>query len=276
MYIGPNPSGPDAGAGLRIARVDHLTFDAGGPFHHVDHQYFRDLFHLFGLPWDDSQLSGTRNTFVDMAEVVVKHLGDTVTGVDSIVLANATPDAEAGYPIPYLAEALGATNAFAVSDLGAAAPFTALRLVSQTLAPGDRGRGLVVVMDQCAVLNGPPIPDDLRPSGDSAVLILLERDGALGRPRIRQRTAVRPAEVPALLAEALAGADTVICRARLERYLADLDGTVRHLPAPDGLPAGAVWSVLADLEQPQGPVVLADYDERLGYLSTCRLAGDGQ
>ncbi|MDF3292664.1 hypothetical protein [Streptomyces silvisoli] len=275
MYIGPQPD--TARAGLRLAHVDHLVFGQGGRFHELDYTYFRDLWRLFGLPWDDTYLTAGRTTFHDMIETVLERLGPLVQGLDAAVLANATPDAEPGFPMPYIEHALGGIGTvFAVSDQGAAATFTALRLAAHTLPPGANGRALVVVMDQARVLSGPPMPDDIRPLCDSAVALVLEGDGRLGVPEISQHVGVPTSEIVGHLSAAAGQADrvTAICRPELAPYWAKADVAADLVPVPGGLPCTGPWAALAKYRATAQKVqservVLADYDARLKYLSVC-------
>jgi hypothetical protein len=281
VYVGPQPD--DLRAGLRLARVDHMTFDQRTPFHDYDLLYFKDLWELFGLKWTDELAAGGRVTFEHMITALLDRLGPRARGLDVAVLANATPDSEAVFPVPYIEEAIGGIGTvFAVSDQGAAAPFTALRLASSTLPPGEHGRSLVIVLDQTAVPEGPPIPADLRPRQNSAVALLLERDGALGRPLIRQSTDAGPAEIVAMLREAAGEPDddlTLVCRAEFVPYWTKTGLDAEVLTVREGLPCTGLWAELAaHCARPsrRRRVLLADYDERLGYVSTCTLDIGGQ
>ncbi|MET8453981.1 hypothetical protein [Streptomyces sp. NPDC005209] len=275
MYIGPQPD--TALAGLRLARVEHLEFGRGGPFHELDYPYFKDLWQLFDLHWDDGYLAAGRTTFHDMIEAVLDRLGPQQQGFDAAILANATPDAEPGFPMPYVENSLDGTGTvFAVSDQGAAAAFTALRLAARTLPPGEHGRSLVVVMDQAAVLTGPPIPQDIRPLRDSAVALVLERDGEIGAPQISQYVSVPTGEIVGHLSAVARDAEriTAICRPELAPYWSKADVAADIVPVPDGLPCTGLWATLAQHRAAAGGagrVVLADYDPRLKYLSVCGL-----
>ncbi|MEU8238958.1 hypothetical protein AB0C07_11980 [Actinoplanes missouriensis] len=279
MYIGPKPDG--IGADLRLAHIDHRAFDGLGTFNDLDRTYFGHLWELFGLRWEDAYLAGRRTTFHDMTGPMLGRLGPFAAGLDAAVIASSTPDAEPGFPLPFLELALdGIDTVFAIADQGAAGAFTALRLTATTLPAGSHGRALVLVMDQATVLPGPPIPEDIRPTRDMAVALVLDRAGARGVPRVRQHAGVSTSDIVTLLRaeveEAGAGAVTAICRPDFAPYWAKADVSADILPVPAGLPCTGPWVTLsehcADLaEPPDRKIVLADYDPRLGYLSLCRL-----
>ncbi|MFF2328577.1 MULTISPECIES: hypothetical protein [unclassified Streptomyces] len=284
MYIGPRPD--DERAGLRLARVDHLTFAERGPFDEVDRQWAKDLWELYGFSWDDSYLEGGRVSFLDMVKAMADHLGPLAENLDVAVLANSTTDAETTFALPYLEQAAGGIGTvFGVSDQGSAAPFTSLRLLTSTLSQGSSGRGLVLVMDQTALLAGPPVPPDLRPERDTAVALLLERDGTLGAPDIRQHVTKSAGDVVDRFREAAENTDgqsvIVICRAHVAPYWAKTGvKETEMLVAPEGQPCTALWSTLADYYEQRLPggdqhILLADYDERLGYVSSCLLNTGG-
>ncbi|MGW1162867.1 hypothetical protein ACWD48_32620 [Streptomyces sp. NPDC002519] len=282
MYIGPKPD--NERAGLRIARMDHLTFDERGSFDEIDRHYFKDLWELYGFHWDDSSFDGGRVSFLDMMNAVADRLGPLTEGLDVAVLANSVPDSQTTFALPYFEHTVGGVDTvFAVSDQGGAAPFTSLRLASSTLAPGDNGRSLILIMDQTAVLSGPSIPQDLRPTKDTAVTLLLERDGRFGAPEIRQHVSTSATEVVDWFREAAQAADgeslTVVCRADVAPYWAKTGVKADVLHAPEGQPCTGLWATLADFYE-QRPahdqsILLADYDERLGYVSTCVLNTGG-
>ncbi|MET8630829.1 hypothetical protein ABZW30_45305 [Kitasatospora sp. NPDC004669] len=113
----------------------------------------------------------------------------------------------------------GIDTVFAISDQGAAGAFTALRLAANTLPAGSNGRALVLVKDQATVLQGPPIPEDTRPTRDMAVALVLDRDGTLGAPRIRQHAGVSTSGIVNLLRGEAEEAEavTAICRPAFAR-----------------------------------------------------------
>jgi len=276
VYIGPKPDG--VGADLRLAHIDHCAFDGSSAFNELDRIYFSHLWRLFRLRWEDAYLADRRSTFQDMIEAMLDRLGPLAEGLDTAVLANSTPDAEPGYPMPFAASALGGIDTvFAISDQGAAGAFTALRLAANTLPAGPHSRALVLVMDQATVLQGPPIPEDIRPTRDMTVALVLDRDGTLGSPEIRQHAGVSTDDIVRLLRTETEKSEavTAICRPAFAPYWAKAGVTAEVLPVPDGLPCTGLWARLAaycsDPPESDRSVVLADYDPRLGYLNLCRL-----
>lgn len=281
MYIGPKPDGVKAR--LRLAHIRQWDFEGGNPFDELDRSYLGDLWKLFHLEWDDAYATGSRTTFHAMTETVLEQLGPYAEGIDAAILANATPDTEPGFPMPYTEWALGGIETtFAVSDQGAAGAFTALRLAADTLPVGAHGRALVLVMDQATVFQGPPIPQGMRPTRDATVALVLDHEGTLGTPEIRQFAAVSTSDITSLLRAEAEGSEivTAICRPEFASYWSEAGVTVDVRPVSGGMPCAGLWSALAEYcaEQPKaaGPeagskVVVADYDPRLGYLSLCRL-----
>ncbi len=131
-------------------------------------------------------------------------------------------------------------------------------------------------MDQATVLQGPPIPEDIRPTRDMAVALVLDRDGTLGAPRIRQHAGVSTSGIVDLLRGEVEEAETItaICQPAFAPYWAEAGVCADVLPVPEGLPCTGLWVALSEhcANSPEADrrVVIADYDPRLGYLSLCR------
>jgi hypothetical protein len=116
------------------------------------------------------------------------------------------------------------------------------------------------------------------PGRDSAVVLVLAPDGALGAMSVRNFADVANGEVRRLAAEQLQGLTvsgvpmTTIAGIGVDPELAE-DFPIRW--APEDLPCTGVWSELADgLEQwtvTGQRVVVVDYDPVLRYLSFCTI-----
>jgi hypothetical protein len=99
-------------------------------------------------------------------------------GLDLIVLAFAVPDVAPGRSTAAYLSGLcpGQPAAFAVCDQGAAAPFTALRLIGAYAGSGGCARALLVVAEQATLHHELPAPAPL-PSRSAAVALLLSVAG---------------------------------------------------------------------------------------------------
>ncbi len=264
-------------APIRLATVEHVLFGEGGPFHPLDRAYFADLWELYGLPWDDEFVSGKRNSFQDMTKHMLDRLGADAERFDVAVLANCTPDAEPGFPMPYLESRSQTGLVYAISDQGAASAFTALRLTAHA-EPGDRPRrALVLVLDQSATLPGPSIPDQKRPVHDSAVAIVLDDDSGMGAPHIRTHVQPGPADIVGHLRAQLSDTvpTSVICNPELLEHWRAADADVDIVPTVPGLPCTGPWAALAanlpSWSRTARRVVVSNYDSALGYLNTFRI-----
>lgn len=284
---GPSGAGsgdlPDPPPGpLRLARIEQRVFGAGRPFVDADRTYFADLMASYGSTVRTDDFAAGRNTFRDMIEGLLPELGSWGDRFDLAVLAHSTPDAEPGWPMCYLGDAVSAAGlAFAISDQGYTAPFTALRLLLDSPHTYGARRVQLWTMDQTALLHDRPVPERIRPRRDCAVVLVLDEHGELGTMSATQRAGVASADVADLLRARLheAGAPDVPVSLLVGLGLASrVDGS---WPADDvrtaepGAPCTGVWSLLA-AHRPRllatgRRVVLADYDEELGYLGTCTI-----
>nr|MDT0656949.1 hypothetical protein [Micromonospora sp. DSM 115978] len=270
----PLPDRPPAT--LRLARIERRTFDRGGPYDPEDGRYFTDLLTSYGMKLRAGALDEGRNSFRDMVAGLLPRLRPYHDRFDLAILAHVTPDAEPGWPMCYLTDAVARPGlAFAISDQGLVAAFTALRIALDGVLPHTDGRAQVWVIDQCARLHDGPVPDRLRATRDSAVALVLDRDGGLGHLSVGQRTGVAPGAAADRLGTVLAAGDgratTTVLGAGLAPHVPGdgLDGRVVR-PAP-GTPGTGVWSALADeLGRAGGATphryLVADYDEDLGHL----------
>lgn len=288
MYVaGPPTLGtgpvPD-GRTLRLAAVHRFEFGAESRYTSQDRTYFTDLFATFGTVPDENAFESGRTTFRDMAARLVLSAGELADGFDMAVLAHATPDAEPGWPMSVLVEAVpGAGLVLGVSDQGVVAPFTAMRLVLDQVYDGPVIRAAVWILDQSATLHTEPVPDNRRATRNAAVALVLTDTGTLGPFGFAQQHSCEDAvQVRAALDAALTQlADdgppvTVVCGEALVPYVEHhpLAGAVRVAPA--GQPCTGVWFVLADCLSAGDRVLIADYDEEFGYLGLCGMEPTGR
>jgi hypothetical protein len=259
---------------LGLTLVHHQTFRPDrGPYSANDKVYFSDLLALHGVPYRPELLGGTRTTFRDMMDGLLPALDRFRGDFGVAVQAYCTPDAEPGWPMPYLSGTASPSGLlFAVSDQGPTAPFTALRVAADVADLDGAERALVVVMDQAAVQHGEPVPDRLRATRNSAVALVLDEAAAHGRVAVRYLTEVSSSGVRGILRHELGAVPaTVVCGQSLARYC---DGPEVYVAGP-GLPCTGVWARLAaqlDRFRKAGTrTVVADYDEELGYLGLCAI-----
>lgn len=245
----------------RLRRIGRHDFGVGTPFTEDEKVYFRDLLASHGLPCPEERFAGGRTTFTEMVEWVIDWLGPVDDPFDIALLAHTTPDAQPGSPMSFLTTAVPVSGvAFAVSDQGVVAPFTALDLLSR------HERGLLVIADQRALVHDLPVPEVVAPRRDSAVV--LEFGGSAGLATVAPclRTDVRPVDIGPVLADVDPDA-TVVVGAGVARHWQPDGAVTIH----NGAPCTGLWAALADLVagSATGRVVLVDYEETLGCLGTC-------
>ncbi|MEH1166481.1 hypothetical protein V6V47_13950 [Micromonospora sp. CPCC 205539] len=267
---------------LRLAEARWRIFppadDELGPalYDQID-RYLGDLVVNYGRAYRPEVLRDARP--VSFAAMAAQIVGDGPS-VDLVVLAHAKPDVDPRLSAGcLLTETLpGAPVAFAVSEQGRVAMFTALRVASAYAASEPFARVLVMAFDQRAV-PWQVAEREAVPGIDAAVALVFDRvpPGDPGGVLLWQHNGVAPDAVgdrlAADLAE-LAGRTNPTCPVRV------LAGP--GVP-PDALPpsldrsdavswagpmATSVWPAAAT---GAGPLVLVEYDDRFGYLSLCRL-----
>jgi hypothetical protein len=265
---------------LGLVRIEHEVFKSGGAFSAGDRTYFADLMASYAVELEDTALDGGRTSFTDMVAAMLPRLGPYGTGFDLAVLCGAVPDAQPGFPLGHLSDAVpNAGLGVAVFDQGVIAAFTALRLVAATAGTRRCGRALVLVTDQSRLLHTRPVPDWLRPERDSMAVLILDEGpaaAALSAPRSRE---AGPQDVPVLLERELRRplvdglARTTVVGRGLARCLPNPPSTGDLVVAAAGLPCTGLWSALAGRldgwREAGRDVLLADYDDTQRRLSTC-------
>jgi 4-hydroxymandelate oxidase len=240
--------------------------------------FLADLVRPFDLPLRDDLLdNGAGHSYGEMAAEVIRETVPVDSPVDLLVMAFGIHDIRLGRATAsYLSEVCpGDAMGFAVCDQGAAAAFTALRLIGEYGRSGVCERAVLVVVEQSALhyqLASPaPVPER-----HTAVAVLFERSVGGNHTVVRQHADVSPQLAGALLADDVAAlsagrADvTLVLGGGLTQfghtYLAD-----RVVLAPSGQPyTGPWWELAGGLAQWRDEgrlVLLAEYDQTLRYLS---------
>lgn len=245
---------------LRLTDVLRAEFDEGTC--RIDdpelYQYFEDLTGSHGIPFDRELMSRGGNTFMSMAEKLLK---DTVTEpVDLVVLAWATPDFDPrlSAPVNLTAVLPGGPLVFATSGQGPLAPFTALRLAGAYALRHSYERVLVLALDQATMPYRTHPVEAMRPDRDAAVALVLERPGAL-------EVGYLPGVAEHELADVVSWNGTVIVGRGVDPAMIPAENVVR---APLGYPCTGLWSTLAD-HRSDGRTILVDYDPVHRDLGVC-------
>ncbi|KUL33782.1 hypothetical protein [Actinoplanes awajinensis] len=230
-------------------------------------EYLSDMTELYGRRFDrDRHAAASRNSFTTMADQLVRDL-DLAVPVDLVVIAHSTPDADPRRVTAcYLNELLhGDPLAFAVSDQGPVAPFTALRLLGTYSGDFPGCRALLLVLEQTTMsyeVTGARYPV---PGHDIGVAVLLEPAGSDG-VSVHQCPDVTPAAAGALLDDVVP-ADAVLITGR------GMTAARPSVPAPD-LGAAGVWAEFAQRRaDTAGPIAVADHDPVSGTLCVAVFAG---
>ena len=265
---------------LRVTRSARRVFDGVSElaFDPMLRVYLGDLVRPYGLALRDDLLDGgAGQSYGEMGEQVIRELLPDDEPVDLVVLAFGIHDIRLGRAAAcYLASVCpGDPMAFAVCEQGAAAAFTALRLIGEYGRSGACGRALLVVTEQSALHYQPAAPVTL-PDRHTAVALLCERTSGGQHIVVRQHADVSPQLAGALLADDVAALSagrpdvTLVLGGGLAQfghtYLAE--DTVL---APAGQPyTGPWWELAGGLDQWRADgrlVLLAEYDPALRYLS---------
>ncbi|WBB73945.1 hypothetical protein O7602_30615 [Micromonospora sp. WMMD1128] len=232
-------------------------------------EYLSDMTELYGRRFDrDRHAAAGRNSFTDMADRLVRDL-DLAVPVDLIAIAHSTPDADPRRVTAcYLSELVhGDPLAFAVSDQGPVAAFTALRLLGTYSGDFPGCRALLLVLEQTTMsyeVVGARYPV---PGHDAGVAVLLEPAGSDGAT-VHQRPDVAPTAVGTLLDELVPADAVVIAGPGLTA------GPGRPVVRAPDLGAAGVWAEFARHRAgTAGPIAVADHDPVSGTLCAAVFAG---
>jgi hypothetical protein len=266
---------------LGLARVERQVFGAGGEYADVDRIYFTDLLRTYNMNCREEAFAAGRNTFREMVAALMPRLASFTDRFDLAVMANATPDAEPGWPMCYFNHHVADPGlSFAISDQGVVAPFTALRVIADLAFTDQARRAILLIMDQSALVHSGPVPERLRARRDAVVALVFDTAGGLGSLSMRHSIDVAPGEVAAYLNEearqatAVGTASTALYGQGLRPLRPDLRADELRFAAP-GLPCTGAWSMLAE-SLPSWSVtgrrvLIADYDEDLRRLAFCTI-----
>ncbi|MBW6436419.1 hypothetical protein KZ829_22010 [Actinoplanes hulinensis] len=269
MFLSIAPPAPARTGRLRPARMVARRFGPDPEPYRTDpllEEYLSDMTGLYGRRFrPDRHAASSRVSFTEMADQLVRDL-EPPGPVDLIVIAHTTPDADPRRVTAcYLNElAPGDPLAFAVSDQGPAAPFTALRLLGTYSGDFPDCRALLLVLEQTTLpydVTGAPYP---LPVQDIGVAMLLEPAGTDGAV-VHQRPDVPADGTAALLRELVPDGALLLTGPGLPGA-----GTA----APD-LGAAGVWAGFAEhCAEPGRPIALADRDPVSGTLSVAVFPGE--
>ncbi|WP_031072412.1 hypothetical protein [Streptomyces sp. NRRL WC-3742] len=275
------PGGPDDNAAApalpRLVRGAAYAPDGtGAPYDPASapEGYYRELAEPYGVPFDREQFAASpRRTSVELAYGALDALGPIAEdeAPQLVVIAYAAPDFEHTELVASCVRRRlpGDPLAFAVSDQGALAPYTALRAGVEYARRCGWTRLLLLAVDQGSQPFALPEPSDgAAVRGDAAVALLLHWDG--GRSPLGGQAQGRPGAgpLPAWPAEPFG----VVAGAGLSDAPVELPVHSQVLTTVEGgLPATGSWSALLGLGPQDGPVVLADYDRERDFLAHCTL-----
>jgi hypothetical protein len=285
MYVASPPASRATAHGtlLRLSRARRAVFSGSSAAASPGlREYLTDLVRPAGLRLAEEDLAAGRgHSYGEMGAELIEKLVPPSEPVGLLVLAFSVPDAEPGRATAsYLSRVCpGEPMAFAICDQGSAAPFTGLRIAAEYSHTGGCHRTLLLVTEQ-AVLHHEPAGPACLPACHAAVALLFASDGPVRLSAVRQRPAVASEAAVSRLAGELAAftGDGQLPVLVIGNGLAalpgarDLAGVSDIRMAPAGQPATGLWwelaRVLSGWPGAAGcPVVLADYEPALGYLS---------
>lgn len=157
-----------------------VAFEKGArPYSAFGADFYRDLLGMYGETVSEESLNVTQySTFEGLCSEAIAELGKTqdLTTVDLLILAHWMPNTVSyNSTTSYLLHRFKIPAfAFAISDQGTGAVYTALKIASDYLAQGSKKKALVVAVDQTT------LPQPLkwlaeREIADTAVAIIVER-----------------------------------------------------------------------------------------------------
>ncbi|MFG1810073.1 hypothetical protein [Streptomyces sp. NPDC049040] len=162
--------------------------------------YLTDLLGPHGLRLDDGPPARGGQSYGEMAEELIRRTVPPGESVDLLVLAYSVPDIAPGRATTTRLSHVcpGGPMAFAVTDQGSAAAFTALRLIRAYAAGAGLRRALLLIVEQQALPYDPGVPVTL-PDAAYGVALLLGEPAAGERPMVPclVATHARPSPVAA-------------------------------------------------------------------------------
>ncbi|TDV54820.1 hypothetical protein [Actinophytocola oryzae] len=258
--------------GVRLSGLAAGVYPGRREIAYTPHQkrIAQDLMLAFGMGDAGSAADTWRgHSFLRMTEDLITARKEPLPDLDHVLLAFQTPDLHVGEAVGcYLTELCpGHPQSLGVSEQGAGAPFTALKVADALVRGGVLNRGLLFVLDQTTPLQEPGTAPDIH--RDAAVMIDLGGEGDAELVEYSHERTDRPAltltevrdrhrGVPVVVGTALAGC-------------LPLKDLLSVSVAPADYAVTSVWFALAAMWPLKGPVLLADYDRYAGGLYTARL-----
>lgn len=243
----------------------------------LDHD--RDLLTMYGVAFEERLLrSGRHVSFSELAETALIKMPTSAFASDLVIVAYGVPDLSSITAVAAHVNLLlgGNARAFAVSEQGLHAPFTAVRIVSAFAGGGRTRKATLLVLEQSTrphwddLVHGTPLVDSVAVlvfRGDigyhaGAVDLIGDDDEALRSEliaRVRRNSPERPLVV--------AGPWVA------DRAVADLPEVHR---VPPGSYATSVWRALADNHRDwlalHDRIILCDTDPRHHRSSVAELS----
>jgi hypothetical protein len=267
------PAEPRTG-GVRLSGLTAGVYPGRREFTYSTHQrrIAEDLLVAYGLGDADPAADTWRgHSFASMAEDLITARPAPLPELDHVFLAFQTPDLHVGEAAGcYLTERCpGHPQSLGVSEQGAGAPFTALRVAAAMVQGGALNRGLLFVLDQTTPLQEPGTAPDIH--RDAGVMVDLGADGDVELVESTHVRTDRPALALGHVRDRHDGVPVVVGTA-LAACLPLTDLLSPNVSvAPADYAVTSVWFALAALWPLGGPVLLADYDRYAGGLYTARL-----
>ena len=242
--------------------------------------YVTDMLRPYGLEFDEEAFERGGQSYSEMAEALIAHTVPEGEVVDLLVLAHAVPDISPGRATTtYLSHVCpGGPMAFAINDQGAAAAFTAMRLIREYARTDGLRRSLLLVLEQATLPHATGAA--VMPAGNTGVAVLFGDGAAVsGLDQVTVRPGTPLSSLPAAISAVSPGhgADTtVVVGASLAQQASDLSGTDVRTAVADRPHTGAWWELagaLADAKTSR--LVLADYDDESRSLCLATFSLDG-
>ncbi|MFJ4668576.1 hypothetical protein [Kitasatospora purpeofusca] len=244
--------------------------------------FVADLVRPYGLPLREDLLAeGVGHAYEELAAGLLAEALGPDEPADVLIQAFDSPDVRPGAPtsLALSRSCAGTPTALALCDQGTAGAFAALRAALAYQRTGVARRAVVVLAEQTALHHRPPEPATL-PDRHCAVVLVCETlpgeeltvrqdSGAVVGEVESAEWAQSAAEEVRRQAKELGEDAAVLLAAGLE--VPGLDA----VRVPAGQPFTGLWSALAERlpgwRAERRPVLLADFDPRLGVLSTLTL-----
>lgn len=162
-----------------VRRTVRRSFpDSSALAHDPDHierlsVYLTDLLHPYGLTLEPGALERGGQSYGEMAEALIAAAVPEGEQIDLLVMAYDIPDITPGRATTtYLSHVCpGTPLSFAVSDQGAGAVLTALRLIREYARTAGLRRSLLLLVEQCVLPYDPGVPVSV-PSENAGVALL--------------------------------------------------------------------------------------------------------